>query len=433
MRSFITRDRNHPSIIIWSTGNEIWERAGLGRGFDIATKLASYVRSLDASRPVTNAFCALWSGLCDDEQCNNPCDTNPSFMITRSEPFLNNLDVVGYNYLDNDYELSGKLHPERVIVGTESVPKLYDTIWANVMKHSFVIGDFTWTSMDYIGEAGLGKSVFCQKGNEEEIKQAVKALASSESPYPWRLAKDADFDINGCLLPQSGFRRVVWGDKGTYVFTSSPELYDMEEVVSFWGFNYVYPNWTYYGYEGKNLNVYVYSSAPKVALYLNGKLLDTKENDLANHFTTIFDVKYTPGELTAVSLDNDGNEISSAKLNTAKEDAHIRLTPEKTTINADGESLSYVLVELVDSDGLLIQENDMLLHASLTNTGYGHATLAGFGSANPITDENYTSGSFTSYRGQCMAIIRSGTITEDTTLTVSAKGLSDAKIDLHII
>jgi len=81
----------------------------------------------------------------------------------------------------------------------------------------------------------------------------------------------------------------------------------------------------------------------------------------------------------------------------------------------------------------LIQENDMLLHASLTNTGYGHATLAGFGSANPITDENYTSGSFTSYRGQCMAIIRSGTITEDTTLTVSAKGLSDAKIDLHII
>lgn len=271
--AFMLRDRNHPSIIIWSTGNEITERGGLGNGFRLANELAAQMRSLDPTRLVTNAFCSFWNGLCDNEQNHNPSDNDPTFMERRSEPFLNNLDVVGYNYMDENYCNTDKAYPERVVVGTESHPRFFDRIWDNVMQYSFVIGDFTWTSYDYIGEAGLGKSCFYEKGDEKAKKESDYLVTTFASPFPWRLAKDADFDINGNLLPQGCFRRIVWGSTDTYLFSACPEVYGMEERVSDWGFHYVYPDWTWSGYEGKRVNVQVLSRAPEVVLSYRGKCM----------------------------------------------------------------------------------------------------------------------------------------------------------------
>lgn len=429
IEAFMKRDRNHPSVIIWSTGNEITERGGLGNGFTLANELASHMRQIDSTRLVTNAFCSFWSGLCDNEQKDNPSDKDPEFMERRSEPFVNNLDIVGYNYLDDKYCNTVKNYPERVLVGTESFPRMFDTIWANVMKYPAVIGDFTWTSYDYIGEAGIGKSFFYNKEDEEAKKKAEYMVTTFASEFPWRLAKDADFDINGNITPQGCFRRVVWGSTDTYLFSAAPDKYDMEEKVSLWGFDYIYPDWSWNGFEGKNIKVKVFSRADEVVLYLNDVEVGRKKCGSESHFTADFDITYNQGTLTAVSLDKNGQEISGASLSTTKKPCRIELKADKKELKTDGSSLAYIEALLVDEVGRLVQNMDTLMSAEVT----GAATLAGFGSANPVTDENYTTGTFTSYRGKCMAVIRSGYEAGIATLTVRAKGYEDVSLDIHIV
>lgn len=440
MASFIKRDRNHPSIIIWSTGNEITERGGLGHGFSLATALSDYVRTLDTTRPVTNAFCDFWGGLCDDEQCDNPKDKDALFLEQRSEPFVGNLDLVGYNYLDEHYAQTARNYPERVIVGTESVPKFIDTIWANVMAHNNVIGDFTWTSYDYIGEAGLGKSCFYDKSSEEEKKHAEYMLGTWQSPFPWRLAKDADFDINGIMQPQGYYRKVVWGNNGTYLFSSDPKTYNLGENISFWGFDYIYPQWNYSGFEGSPVKVHVFSRAPYVELYLNKTLVGKMENGADTHYKAIFDVQYEPGELLAISYDNNGREISRGMLYTTKAPKRIKLTADKTTLLADGLSMAFVKCEIIDEDGNSVYNAEVPMKAEIicNNPESGDvitdcAQLQGFGSGNPITDENYSRGSFKTYHGMCMAAIRSGYQKGTATLKISAPEYETAVLEIAVV
>lgn len=428
IEAFMKRDINHPSIIMWSTGNEIPDRGGLGNGFELATMLSEYMRSVDNTRLVTNAFCSFWGGLCDKEQVDNPSFKDDVYMEKRSEPFVNNLDIVGYNYLDEQYVYTAKNYPERVIIGTESFPKCIDTVWENVMKYPFVIGDFTWTSYDYIGEAGLGKSIFYDKDDEEAKKQAAKDVWSEQSQYPWRLSKDADFDINGVITPQGTYRKVVWGSDETFLYTASPDTYGLEEEVSLWGFNYVYPCYTYEGYEGKSLKVQVYTRAATAVLYLNDEEVARSEVSKETHYMANFDITYKPGKLVAVSLDECGNEISRAELATTGKASGIELVAEKDEIKADGNSLVYVEVRVVDNNGNIVYNTDVHMKAEVCGAG----VLQAFGSANPITEENYTKGEFSSYQGRCMAVVRSGYDKGIITLKVTADGYADNTIEINV-
>ena len=357
MAAFIIRDRNHPSVILWSTGNEVEERGGMGNGYAVAEELAAYVRSLDSTRLVTNGLCSMWSGLDDGavreqmkkmmEQMmgsmqNVDLSKGDSQWEDRTEAFCNCLDVVGYNYLDEHYEYAGERYPERVILGTESYPNQIDKVWALVEKLPYVIGDFTWTAYDYIGEAGIGKSGFFAK-DDPVLKMGALALSSHGSQYPWRLANDADFTIDGKMTPQGVYRSIVWGSGATGVFAQDPKYFDMEEIVSSWGWNQMSDNWNYPGYEGKPVKVYVYSKAPEVELFLNGTSLGKAAAGKENRFTAVFEVPYEAGELTAVSYEN-GAEVSRAQIASTKAAAAIRLTADKTGLTADGESLAYVEV-----------------------------------------------------------------------------------------
>ena len=165
LTAFVRRDRPHPSVIIWSTGNEIPERGGLNNGYTRATQLAEAIRELDPTRPVSNGICSFWSGLDDamargQDQSQNAKDENHSDLWERcTEPFTNGLDIVGYNYMEDLYERDHELFPERVILGSENFPKEIGFRWPMVERLPYVIGDFTWTAWDYIGEAGIGKAV----------------------------------------------------------------------------------------------------------------------------------------------------------------------------------------------------------------------------------------------------------------------------------
>ena len=156
LTAFIKRDRPHPSVILWSTGNEIPERGGLNNGYSMATRLANAIRDLDASRPISNGICSFWSGLDDymaegKNQSQNASDDSTENVWERyTEAFTNGLDIVGYNYMEDLYERDHELFPERVMLGSENFPKEIGYRWPLVERLPYVIGDFTWPAWDYL-------------------------------------------------------------------------------------------------------------------------------------------------------------------------------------------------------------------------------------------------------------------------------------------
>ena len=443
---FIRRDRIHPSVILWSTGNEITERGGLGDGYSLATRLADAVKALDSSRPVTNAICSFWNGLDTAMMAElhksfekaasggiQNADLGEAGMLWEdyTECFTNGLDLVGYNYLEDKYEQDHRRYPDRVILGSENFGNKIGIHWPMIENTPYVIGDFTWTAVDYIGEAGIGKAVYLEEG-DPMLSNPMMAISSHTSEFPWRLANDADIDICGNTLPQGRYRKVVWGSSETFVFSYDPAVFGKTELLSSWGFTGVFERWNWEGAEGKNVRIAVFSGADEVELFLNGKSMGrckAGENlaaGLPKSFA--FDVVYEPGTVEAVSYKN-GLEISRGMLKTSGRPAGICLKAEKAWMKADGHSLIYVPIEILDENGILVPDAKIRLHAKTQGTA---AVLAGFGTGNPVTDENYTAGTFTTYMGRAMAILRSSYEEGETTLTVSAEGLETVSVTISV-
>ena len=445
LSAFVRRDRCHPSVILWSTGNEITERAGLDDGYTWATRLAEAIRALDPSRPVSNGICSFWNGLddalmaaqlrkwaeADAAKLQNADLGGRADMLWEeyTEAFANGLDVVGYNYLEDKYEQDHARFPERVILGSENYPVEVGRHWPMIERTPWVIGEFTWTAWDYIGEAGIGRATFYDPNDPAQKDGASPWLGGS--PFPWRTANDADIDITGGIRPQGVYRRIVWGSRETGLFSYDPANFGKAEVLTPWGFPGVWDSWTWRGFEHRPVDVLVFSGAEEVALVLNGTCVgrlragEAAAHDMPGSF--LFRTEYAPGTLEAVSY-TGGVEVSRAKLETTGPAKALRLVPEGEALVANGESLAYVRVELVDDAGRVVPDAGVKLTAAVT----GAATLQGFGSANPITDENYTAGAFTSYRGRALAVLRAGTEPGTARLRVEAEGLSAAEIALEV-
>lgn len=436
LTAFVKRDRVHPSVIIWSTGNEIPERGGLNNGYSVATKLAESIRRLDATRPISNGICSFWSGLDDamakgqNQTQNAATEKEEDFWEKQTEAFTNGLDIVGYNYMEYIYERGHELFPERVILGSENFPKEIGFRWPMVEKYPYVIGDFTWTAWDYIGEAGIGKSLFVDKDDPLIAQGSWAIMPPSTSPYPWRLANDADYDITGNRKPQGDYRSVVWGSDKTYLYSVHPQNLGKVEVISMWGFTDVRRCWNYDGFEGKPIEVVVFSRADEVELLLNGRSVQKKtvikDGDLPN--SVRFEMTYEKGILEAVSY-TEGKVISKDKLVTSGKPAGIRLTPEKVELRADGHDLVFVHIDVLDKDGRLVTDAQVTLKAKLTGVG----ELVGFGTANPITEEIYTVPETETFRGQAMAVIRSGYEQGMTELVVENEELGSYSTEIRLL
>ena len=435
LEQFITRDRNHPCIIMWSALNEVQERFGLSDGYSVCADIADYIRKLDSTRPVTGAVCIPFNGLADDDAAklyksweemdelkkqgnatlqNAYVPFGDKIWGSRTEPFVAPLDVVGYNYLDYRYKSDHELYPNRIIVGTESFPKDIAATWKRVEECPHVIGDFTWTSMDYIGEAGIGMTVY--------VPQTDPTSKLPPAEFPWRSAHCGDLDLCGHGRAQLYLRRIVWGSDETYIFVHNPANYDKKEIMSQWGFPDGASEWTWRGYEGAPARVDVYSAGHEVELIINGSSCGRKPAGKENGFIASFDVKYEPGTIKAISYDSKRNVISEYELVTAGEPVKLVIEAERSEAPADGQSLVYADVIVVDSEGRRVPFDDRLIKAEVTGAGQ----LLAFGSARPITAENYTKGEFTSYLGRCQAIIRTGYEPGKLVLRVSADGLGEA-------
>ncbi len=435
LTAFIKRDRNHPSVIIWSTGNEIPERGGLGDGYAIATLLAKTIHDLDPSRPVSNGICSMWSGLDDslrrkqDARQNAADNAEAIHWDEVTEPFTNGMDVVGYNYMEDRYEQDHERFPDRVILGSENFPQEIGFRWPLVEKLPYVIGDFTWTCWDYLGEAGIGKAVYVDPEDHLIKTHGWGLMPPEASPYPWRLANDADVDITGHILPQGAYRSVVFGSDKTHLFTLHPDAFGKVQVLTMWGFPGVVKSWNYEGYEGKKLTVTVFSKAEEVELFVNGTSAGKKKVSFERPMpcSVCFETSYEPGCIEAVSYVG-GKEVSRDKILTTGKETSIRLAPEKTILKADGHDVSYVGIEIVDENGNVLPDAALPLTAEIE----GNATLAGFGSAGPITEDDYTDAETISYRGRAMLILRSGYDAGISKITIKSPNIPSSSLEINI-
>ena len=434
LTAFIKRDRSHPSVIIWSTGNEIPERAGLGKGYTKATELAMTIKALDGSRPVSNGICSLWSGL-DDKLAQGQYqaqNVNTEFYRKLwervTEPFTNGLDIVGYNYMEDQYEKDHEMFPQRVILGSENFPNQIGYRWPFIESHPYVIGDFTWTAWDYLGEAGVGKAFYADKNDPIVKKQPWELMPQQTSFYPYRTAEDADYDITGRLLPQGQYRSIVWGSKATHLYTRHPKDYDKVEMMTFWGFPQYQKNWSYTGYEGKPVKIAVFSRAQEVELLINGKSIARKNVSFERPLPNLaeFEAPYQPGKIEAVSY-ADGKEVSRDTLFTVGKPVEIKLSPSKKSLKADGHDAVFVMIDLVDEEGRTVPDAEIKIDLEVQ----GSALLAGLGTGNPITDEDYTDSTTVSYHGRACAILRSSYKSGETKVTVSAAGLEPKTLFLE--
>ena len=404
LKSMIHRDRNHPSVIIWSIGNELNERAD-SLGFTIRKKLVDEVHKLDSTRPVTEAICGFW-----DHWGQKWSTTIPAYA---------DLDIGGYNYLNNQYEADHAEFPERIMVGTESYAAESYAYWQQVEKNPYVIGDFVWTAMDYLGETGCGSSTY---GPKEEPRVGLK-------PWPWFNAFCGDIDLCGFKKPQLLYRDVVWNNSKLEMMVHAPIPEGMKETVSYWGWPDEYQSWNWAGNEGKMMDVRVFSKCKAVRLELNGKIIAEKPAGDSNNLIATFNVPYEQGILKAIAL-NNGIEVASKELKTTGAPAKIKLTADRSTIKASRNDLSYVKVEITDAQGNLIPDAAIPVKFAISGVG----EIAGSGNACPTDVESFNNQVCKTYRGQALVILRplkdvkTGTIT----LKAEAKGLISDEINATV-
>lgn len=440
LSNMMKRDRNHPSIFMWSIGNEIIEQGGLSDGYATSARLVAFVRNLDSTRAIGGALCSFFHGLDDEDRgrywqsvmnnaeklqengmVNLDCEFGQKVWDSYTAPFVKDWDVVGYNYLQYQYKPSHEKHPKRVICCTESKPRELASYWADVEKLSYVIGDFEWTSMDYIGEAGIGNSFYIE---EEQVSETRQAMFRAQ--YPARTAETGDFDICGFEKAQLGYRQAVWGSDETYIVSYNPAHTGKVELLGRYGWGDCGRSWSWPAKEGVEIKVEVYSRAAEVELWINGISLGRKPTGMAHDFRAIWETEYVKGEISAVSYDAEGNEISRDSLKSVGEPAGLAVKEDETLealrrdgiVPLDEESVNYLVIEVVDQAGNLVPYAQELI-----TTEVDGAELIAFGSGQVSTEENYTHGEITTYHGRALAVVRGGNSTQSIVFKLRTVGI----------
>jgi beta-galactosidase len=401
IESMIKRDFNHPSVILWSIGNEI---PGMNTPEVVKTAqtLADFVRANDPTRPVTAAVNGL----------------NPD-----KDPFFAALDIAGYNYgsggdhqnksiFDTDHERV----PSRIMVQTESYALEAFRSWMDVMDHPWLVGDFVWTGFDYIGEASIGWRGYWQEQNF----------------FPWNLAFCGDIDICGWKRPQSYYRDALWKSNQLALFVKPPKPSFPENpdkmFWSKWDWFDAVADWNWSGNENTLLEVTAYSSCDEVELFINSRSLGKMKTDRATEFKATWNVPYQAGELKAVGYTGK-KQVNTAIIRTAAEPAQIKMSADRNVIKADGQDLSYVTVELVDDNGIRNPKAENPVKFEIE----GQGKIIGTGNANPVSLESYTAPERKAWQGRCLVVIKSDHVEGKMILRASSPGLTPATIVISSI
>jgi beta-galactosidase len=399
--AMVLRDRNHPSIILWSTGNEIIERKK-PEAVETAKMLANAIKNIDLTRPVTSAMTA-W---------DKDWEIFDSLMAAH--------DVAGYNYHLQSATSDHQRVPSRIIVHTESFPKDAFANWKLVQDNDYVIGDFVWTAIDYLGESAIGRWYYTGEVPGEHWENDF---------FPWHGAYCGDIDLTGWRKPISHYRSMLYNNtEKLYMAVREPNPEPLKIKTTMWSVWPAWESWTWPEYIGKEIQVEVYSKYPGVRLYLNNKLVGEKVTTKEQEFKATFSLPYSPGLLKAVAVENN-KEIESTILQTSGDAAKIKLTADRKEVTANGQDLIYVTVELTDKSGIVQPNaaNRLLFKVD------GPAVIAGIDNADLKDTDQYTGNTRKAWHGRALVVIRSTHGAGDIKLTVSSAGLEDAALTIKTL
>ncbi len=413
--AMVKKDYNHPSVILYSLGNEIPEVA-TNLGVETAYKLDKRIKELDDTRftllSINGVFASgdrigeIVKDVTEDLKKEGKIEGNVNHFMQLMDAHMDKIvvhkaitenleiacstvDIAGYNYMSARYEGDGKDYPNRVIVGSETYPPEIARNWELVKKNNHVIGDFTWTGWDYIGEAGVGVPAY-QWGE-----------GGFGAKFPCQLAFCGDFDLTGKRRPLSYFREIAFGlRKEPYIAVQNPEKYGEHLIKTPWVLSDAISSWTYETV-GKPVVVEVYSGGDEVELLLNSKVIERKTAGLSVGYITRFETTYEKGELVAVTYEG-GKEIGRCSISTSKETKKLVLTKEEYSRNAKEQELIYLNVEVQDENGVLATEVVKTLDIEVSD----NVEVLGFGSGNPKTNYNYNEGVTETFLGSATIILK---------------------------
>ncbi len=378
--------RNHPAVIMWSIGNEVPKRSS-AQGLEISWRLANTVHRLDPTRPVTAAVNAFAG-----RPMIADADTARSgFAGVPDESAAIFLDVVGYNYKLDRYASDHARYPKRVMFGSESFPKEVFDIWSFIEVQPYVVGDFVWAAMDYLGEAGVGNVL---RNNSKSFLPVVPA-------WPWVISNCGDLDLLGRQKPQSYARDVAWRVSPLEMAVLRPLPKGMYEHPSMWGWSDECQSWTWPGAEGQKMTVRVYARAERVELHLNGATAAVKSLTGGETLPIEFQIPYVPGVLEAIAF-RGTDEIGRRRFETVAAPTAILLKPEDDMASADRGRLTYVWVEVTDAKGRCVPDAKYKIGLTVS----GPVKLIGFGSASPFAQGSFQSREAETHNGHALAIFR---------------------------
>lgn len=466
VRRMVEKDFNHPSVILYSTGNEIQE-AGSAKGAQTNRRINEKIKQFDDTRYTVSAVNGMLAGqdrlgeilaqamgmsqeeLAESmaagqegesrtgtEQTSTGSEsggadglngmmsvlTGPLADAIATSPILAEMieeyvsvtDIAGYNYLTALHEAEKERHPNRVVLGTETFPADIVRLWDIVKKNPHVIGDMTWTGYDYLGEAGCG--IFHYDGTE-----------NFTSHWPDRTAYIGDLDLIGYRRPISYFREIVYGlRKDPYIAVCRINRNGQKPSVTPWMWKDNIASWTWPGYEGERASVDVYADADEVELFLNG--ISCGKKTVKGTYEAVYDIPYEPGCLMAVAY-TDGQETGRFSLETAKDNIELEIRSDKTELRSENRDLAFITVLLKDGEGMenLFQKKKVSVHVE------GAAELLGFGSADPQAMGSYDDTEWETYDGHAMAVIRAGKEPGIAKVIFSAKDCKDQTVEFEII
>jgi len=413
----IEKDYNHPSVILYSLGNEVAETAQV-KGVEFFKKMKAVCKKLDPVRPVTtgvniffNLLHSMGFGVYSDKKAkeNPQKKVGSEFFNTiagiMGDSFMKNMarlhgcdvktrdcyaamDVAGYNYGILRYKHDIKKYPERIILGSETFCADAYAFWEFAKKNPALIGDFVWAGMDYLGEVAIGSWEY-----KEYAPEPAGALG-------WITAGSGRINLIGEPLGEALYTKVAFELEDKPQIAVVPVNHTNEKhSPSAWKFSNALPSWSWNGLNGKDAKVEVYSRAPVVELYVNGKKVGRKKFKKNCKFD--FKVKYYDGEITAAGLDENGKEISRNSLKTAGDKTVLTVLPEKSEVKA-GE-VCFVRLRFTDENGVL----KPLEHREISVAVEGGELLA-LGNACPFNLKGYLSDTTDTYYSEAMAVVKAG-------------------------
>ncbi|MDE7334590.1 MAG: DUF4982 domain-containing protein [Lachnospiraceae bacterium] len=414
----VEADYNHPCVIMYSTGNEIFEIC-TEKGLETSRMLGDKFHQMDATRFTTNgingAFAAgdglakIVEDITEGKADTGKGDVNVFMMAMEtnmpgivSHPIIGGIldklettmDIAGYNYMTSRYLPDAKKYADRVMVGTETYPKQIAENWDVITRCPAVIGDFTWTGWDYLGEV--------------------------TNVYPDLMNTGGDISITGNRRPVSYYREIVYGlTKQPCIAVQDPGSYGIPRNFGPWRFTDCTFCYSYKGQEGKPIMIQVYAGGDSVELFQNGKSLGIQPCGSKTSYETQFHTVYEPGELTAVAYE-DGKEIGRTSLQTSGK-------PESTALSVEKyEKLIFVNIDLVDEKGLLAADAQTPLSIQVE----GPAKLMAFGSVGARHHKGYELPDTTAGEGHALAVLKKTGEQGKILVTVTGENLKEQCVEI---